>query len=101
MVKPKTIYFDGRKIGTYESFQKAGTGHINFCGFKSCEGAEVFMSLYDEATETARKARELNERLIVSENKLEAINDDDSRSEIYKTIKEVCEILESIRNEIY
>ena len=59
------------------------------------------MSLYDEATETVEKTRELNESLIVAENKLEAISDDDSRSEIYEIVEEVREIIESIRIEIY
>lgn len=59
------------------------------------------MSLYDEATETVERTREINERLIVAENKLEAISDDDSRSEIYETVEEVREIIESIRIEIY
>ncbi|MDB1688325.1 hypothetical protein [Enterococcus casseliflavus] len=37
MIKPNTIFLDGRKIGTYRNMRTAGTGHINFNGFEPYE----------------------------------------------------------------
>lgn len=37
MIKPNTIFFDGRKIGTYKSMLTAGTGHIEFNGVEPYE----------------------------------------------------------------
>lgn len=37
MIKKNTVFLNGRKIGTYEFFQKAGSGHINFNGFDPYE----------------------------------------------------------------
>ncbi|WP_429960419.1 hypothetical protein [Enterococcus sp. AZ012] len=37
MIKPNTIFLEGRKIGTYRKMRTAGTGHINFSGFEPYE----------------------------------------------------------------
>ena len=37
MTKKNTVFLNGRKIGTYEFVQKAGSGHINFNGFDPYE----------------------------------------------------------------
>lgn len=37
MIKPNTIFLNGRKIGTYEAMLTAGSGHINFKGFEPYE----------------------------------------------------------------
>ena len=37
MIKKNTVFLNGRKIGTYEFVQKAGSGHINFNGFDPYE----------------------------------------------------------------
>lgn len=37
MIKKNTVFLNGRKIGTYEFVQKAGSGHINFDGFETYE----------------------------------------------------------------
>lgn len=37
MIKKNTIFLDGRKIGTYKAVLTAGSGHISFEGFESCE----------------------------------------------------------------
>lgn len=37
MIKKNTVFLNGRKIGTYEFVQKAGSGHINFNGFEPYE----------------------------------------------------------------
>lgn len=37
MNKKNTVFLNGRKIGTYEFVQKAGSGHINFNGFDPYE----------------------------------------------------------------
>ena len=37
MINRNTIFLDGRKIGTYKSVFTAGTGHIEFDGFKPYE----------------------------------------------------------------
>ncbi|WP_429960877.1 hypothetical protein [Enterococcus sp. AZ012] len=37
LIKPNTIFFDGRKIGTYKAVLTAGSGHFNFSGFEPYE----------------------------------------------------------------
>ncbi len=37
MIKPNTIFLDGKKFGTYKSVRTAGSGHINFNGFEPYE----------------------------------------------------------------
>lgn len=49
MIKPNTIFLDGRKIGTYRDMRMAGTGHINFSGFEP----------YDERPDEKKRYRVL------------------------------------------
>lgn len=58
MIKKNTVFLNGRKIGTYEFVQKAGSGHINFNGFDPYEAnltddQQVVLDWLKEAYERA------------------------------------------------